>query len=1304
MLYFIIKMNKLWFLPIFVLIFILGVTCAWPAINPPPSDSATENTYVTGEVLVCFRDKIDPAAVFNRLNIPIKSFQRIYPIDSVVNNFRKNYVIEKGSDGWYFFMGKKYKAISEIPNETLFREAYKYLSSHEKKLYRTYKITLAPSTSVNEIVNKLRGDSSVEFAEPNYITKAFFAPNDPLYPQQWALSEISVEGAWDIWRGNNTITIAIIDTGIDYNHPDLADNIWINLDEIPNNGVDDDGNGYTDDIYGYDFVNYDKDPLDDHGHGTHCAGISAARGNNGIGISGVAPYAKVMALKSLDSDGNGNISAAVNAIHYAVAAGAKIINASWGTNEYSQTLQDAITEAFNAGCFIVAAAGNDSSARPMYPACNDHVFSVAALNTGGTVASFSNFGSYVDAAAPGVDILSTVPTYPTPLSSSADCTDGYCNYSGTSMAAPHVAGEAALLLSKNINLTLTEIENAIRAAVDTNINSSEYIGSGRINLTQSLSANQFSLAQGNIIAPEYNNVATISKPILSIRGNAEGSTYRVYYSSSVNPYEASWTFINSGASVSNGELAQLDMSTFSNGPYYILLEVYDDLNPNHPLTRVSKVFFDRFIAPGWPRNVPAEILSDAAAMGDIDADNQKELIVGCGWAGTGGTVHAWHLNGSEVVGWQGGKQTGFSVIGAPALADLDPSYPGLEVIIGSYDYRMYAWHGDGTNVPGWPQKSSSRYYGYFRTPVVGDFDQNSSNGLEVIGVDGLGLIYVWHSDGTLVSGWPYKPVMWEINSVPVLADIDGDTTNGLELVFADSNSASIYILHYDKSSLLGWPKVLGPAEYDIYSSPAVADIDTNFPGPEIIVAVNDRKPNNMKTIVYALHRDGSNVVGWPVEISGSVCDSAVAADDVDRDGDIEVFLADRNATVHGWHHDGSVVNNWPQGPVSSGLLYDFMSSPAIANIDGVLENGLEIIIGSSNGNVYAWHANGNLVNGFPLHCSTGMWSSPVVSDMNADGSAELAIGVGNGAMFLWTIPSTSSNGYFWPLYKNNEMRTGNRAVLLPHIDSISPGELRKNDFFNLTGKNLNITNRKVILASETIKKEVEVWQASDTLLVCRTPDIPKGNYKIQVIADSGESNALNCVIKVNTVEGIVRAIDSAEPLEGVRVILKPTSYGYGLKDYRMVTDRAGRYKIEDIRGYIYSSGGLPHWVDYYISIDTSGYRPYKSGLINFKNQPLFRININLIPYPQLSRIYPKSGRPGDKILLQGKSFRRYAHGFSKIEFINKKGKIFSPRKIIYWDDKDIICIVPNIAAGNYYLRVVNRFGTTKGLPFTIKNN
>lgn len=321
------------------------------------------------------------------------------------------------------------------------------------------------------VITALQHHPLVEYAEPNYIIRAVLTPNDPYFlSHQWNLLKINAPQAWDITTGSDDITIAIADTGIDLSHPDLMAKIWVNADETLN-GLDDDGNGKVDDVNGWDFVNNDNDPQDDHfsSHGTHVAGIAAAQTNNGIGVAGVSWGARLMALKVLNSGGTGSYENVAYAITYAADKGAKIINLSLGGDEDSLTLRNAVIYARNMGCVVVAATGNNNGP-VLYPAKYAEAFAVAATDSNDQRAWLSNYGPEVDIAAPGVSIYST------------RIGGSYLYKTGTSMATPHVAGLATLVWSEYPGYTNDQVEGRIEmTAVDLGDPGwDQYYGHGRI--------------------------------------------------------------------------------------------------------------------------------------------------------------------------------------------------------------------------------------------------------------------------------------------------------------------------------------------------------------------------------------------------------------------------------------------------------------------------------------------------------------------------------------------------------------------------------------------------------------------------------------------------------------------------------------------------------------------------------------------------------------------------------------------------------------------------------------------------------
>lgn len=317
---------------------------------------------------------------------------------------------------------------------------------------------------------------------------------DPMFAKQWGMNDIGVKQAWQKTMGAENMVVAVIDTGVDYTHEDIVDNLWRNEKEIPNNNIDDDNNGYVDDVIGWDFVSNDNKPFDlassmfemltgggNPGHGTHCAGNVAARAENGKGVAGVAPNVKIMPLRFISEKGQGTTADAIKAIKYAVDNGARVTSNSWGSNgedpnegAENKALRDVIQYAQDHNVLFVAAAGNgdaqgngydnDTSNQPSYPATYDHdaIISVAAIDSSDNFGKFSNWGARtVDIAAPGVKVFST--TVGSNYSDTVLDIPGLitATWDGTSMATPHVAGAAALYWSKHPEQNWKQVKTAI---------------------------------------------------------------------------------------------------------------------------------------------------------------------------------------------------------------------------------------------------------------------------------------------------------------------------------------------------------------------------------------------------------------------------------------------------------------------------------------------------------------------------------------------------------------------------------------------------------------------------------------------------------------------------------------------------------------------------------------------------------------------------------------------------------------------------------------------------------------------------
>jgi subtilisin family serine protease len=364
------------------------------------------------------------------------------------------------------------------------------------ELSRTYLLELSDNSPANVagVLARLKADSQVDYGEKNRIVSAVYTPASPYllssgswgqaYEDLWGLKKIGAATAWNMANGEGVV-VAVVDSGIDYEHPDIAANLWTNAREVAGNGVDDDQDGYVDDVRGWNFAYNTNDPRDDSGHGTHVAGTIAADAN-GDGTLGVAWSAKVMALKCLDYEGNGFDSDCANAILYAVQNGADIINLSWGHHGVSKTIADAVEYAYSLGAVIVAAAGDSGEdAWGFYPANLAETIAVAASDPEDAIAAFSNSGGKIDVAAPGVGILS-LKASGTALG--IPVANGYTVLQGTSMAAAHVSGAAALLLSQHPAYSNEQVRQVLRATAAPlgAFGGAPKYGYGRINVAAAL--------------------------------------------------------------------------------------------------------------------------------------------------------------------------------------------------------------------------------------------------------------------------------------------------------------------------------------------------------------------------------------------------------------------------------------------------------------------------------------------------------------------------------------------------------------------------------------------------------------------------------------------------------------------------------------------------------------------------------------------------------------------------------------------------------------------------------------------------
>lgn len=396
-------------------------------------------------------------------------------------------------------------------------------------LQRIYRVYFHDAAKVDQLINELNEKNFIEYAEKVPITKTFITPNDPSYGSQWFLTKINAPNAWNVFNGNSNITIAIVDNAVQITHTDLSANVWVNPNEIPNNNIDDDLNGFVDDINGYDVADDDNNPNPPNtifDHGTHCAGDAAARTNNSTGIAAIGWNLKIIGVKATrDVGSSASIEVGYDGIIYAVRAKARVISCSWGGSGSAASEQSVINYAWNKGSIIVAAAGNNGNSTPIYPGAYNNVFCVASTGSTDVKSNFSNYGTWVDICAPGENIYSTIPN------------NSYGSMSGTSMATPITAGLCGLVWAKNPTMSPQAVLNCITTTaaniytISGNSSYSGQLGAGRIDAYQALLC-----AQSSTNNPPIANF-TSDKQVI-----CPGQSIQFFDASYFSPTSWSWVF------------------------------------------------------------------------------------------------------------------------------------------------------------------------------------------------------------------------------------------------------------------------------------------------------------------------------------------------------------------------------------------------------------------------------------------------------------------------------------------------------------------------------------------------------------------------------------------------------------------------------------------------------------------------------------------------------------------------------------------------------------------------------------------
>ncbi len=840
-----------------------------------------------------------------------------------------------------------------------------------------FKLHFSQAVDMEAVANAYSREPHVAYAEPNHVVNAVWTPNDEFFNPDdlWGLSTVDAEAAWDIANGTGVV-VAVIDSGVDILHPDLQSNIYINPGEIAGNGMDDDGNGFVDDIYGWDFSDHDNNPMDTNGHGTHVSGTIAGVADNLYGVAGLAHGCRIMAVRGLNTWGSGYDTDLVQSIQYAAMNGAQVINNSWGGEGRSQAYQDAVDFAHGMGVVVVCAAGNNNKdASGFTPANIETAITVSAFTRDDLRASYSNFGTKLDVAAPGgvggapgstspaADILSTV-------SNSAYLETGYGHtviygsdaakymaISGTSMAAPHVSALAALILDAHPAWSNETVRQVIRQSVE-DVSAPGFdtdSGYGRINAYNALT---ISAAPPESMIQEPITGSTVNG-VVQITGTSDASnfdTYIIEIGAGETPTSFA-TLTTGNTPVVDGVLAQWDTRNNADGVYTVRLRTLNSLSAqseDRNSVSVDNIYISSPVNYQLISQVTSIDIMGRVTEGSITGSPELqnyELSYAPGFNPTPGTfVSIYHSTSPVDPEGLLGNWDMAGVPDGPMTLRLTAAFSTYST---THDVKVIV---DKFLRSGWPVDANNPNSWTFKSPLVADLDRNGEQ--EII----LGAA-VFQSDGSVRPGWGADPSLGRSN--PAIVDVDGD--GRLEVVAA---------------TMTQW-----------YSDPS-------FPPEE----------NYGAPVIHAYNADGLldadgledwnhfifNPLAGAAYSSGII--STITAGDVDGDGMMEiVFLVWFN--WNNLNHETTLcILNAADGTLENqfNITATSLSTPALGDLDG--DGALEIIVSayenSGDDYLHALNADGTQVPGWPLRFNSegsGV-SNPVVADIDLDGDLEVLLG------------------------------------------------------------------------------------------------------------------------------------------------------------------------------------------------------------------------------------------------------------------------------------------------------------------------
>ncbi len=1041
------------FIAIFVILgggYLLFVSRAAPPKGPDPLSTKKEVAYASDHILV----KLKKPTVAK-----LKDKQHPNPADTGDADLDK---VTKGAKAT-----KLEPVAKAAPNSDTNAAVFSwYKVTTPKPNPKKDKVVVGNQDDVKDLAtlqfaaDTLKKNPAVEDASLSPIFTLNAVPNDPLYtstgawgqtyPDMWDLRKINAEAAWNSTTGSSSMVVADIDTGLDYNHPDIVANLWTN----PNANND----GFTNDLHGCGFINMTGtntcgDTMDDSGHGSHTAGTIGAVGNNGVGITGINWNVKIMPLKVFGSNGGATTEDIINALVYAADHGAKVSNNSYGAGVgfgYEPAFADAVKYEHDHGMVTVVSAGNETSdTMTDTPADLKEAITISATDHNDGLACYSNFGNKIDVGAPGGTNVTpgcsaTEQDYILSLKSSQAniCSGGtyytvytnYCVLRGTSMAAPHVTGEAALILAKNPSLTNEQVRQIIRKSADDTGDPGKdgKFGYGRINL-----GNAIAMASSPPLAPFLttpDNKSTLAGST-DVYGSIAGPNFASYKVEISSEKTENWTSLSTGTTqpTANTKLATVNPLQYPDDRYQVRLTATDTAGKTYEFTNHLLLVHNFNSSISFPH-------SDLVSQGNVTVTGSATTLNGLSfnkytlewgqgynptsWSSSGitlpsggtqpvanGTLGTWNtsvLSDNQVYSLRlttyGGVNGSFSsakIANVSIDKDLLPGFPKPWSVGACTDYTPCQW-----NPP---------------SPVMADIDGDGKK--EVVMASSDQQLDVYRKDGSELPGFPLtipgydcsgQPCPGTFMMTPRVADLNGDGKQEIVVsAFATFGPGSfgyagrdIYVIQYNGTIMSGWPKHL-PYSSGALGADSVTLADLNGDGlPEILTYANQRATTAPQ--LNAFTANGSELPGFPNSyVTPSGLQGELGNISAANIGGGMVLAVNDFQKMHLLDSTGHELPGWP---VTTPATPDHPTSdhnpfqdPEFGDIDG--DGNLEVVA-LGNGSVNAYHKDGSQLTGYPIlfdgigcQYNVGDHSCSISAqgDINNDGKDEIVDGFGRGS-------------------------------------------------------------------------------------------------------------------------------------------------------------------------------------------------------------------------------------------------------------------------------------------------------------------